>query len=149
MKEKKTCKYCVEEIHIKAKVCKHCGRNQNKWISAIKYINIISIIMLLLSILQYRDSKEERAKASEALDSAKIVMRDINIIKKNIDSVNVFIIKTGLLNIKNSWIIANNSKLAVYRSKQTEEFENNADEFLRLLIPDSIKREKWIKETEK
>lgn len=68
------CRYCKEQINENAKVCFHCGHYQNN-IQYIKYFAtgisiVLSIGLLVVSIWQYREARNERIKAQEALVQA-------------------------------------------------------------------------------
>ena len=155
----KTCKYCIEEIHDEAKTCKHCGRHQKGLLNVITYLSdteiIMTIVLFIISILQYVDSRSERINAQEAYETALNVKKDalklysqVDSIKHNVDSIASFINQTSLLNIQNSWIQANSSLMSLLPEKPSaKRFARNTDALLHLLIPDSISREKWWNET--
>src|SRR5574337_414550 len=65
------CKYCKESINEHAKVCYHCGRYQNKIYQYVKYcVSLSSIGLLVVSIWQYKEAREDRIDAKEALKQA-------------------------------------------------------------------------------
>jgi hypothetical protein len=156
----KTCKYCKEEIHDDARICKHCGRNQKGFLNIIKDISDTAIILtfglFIISILQYIDSRNERINAKDAFETAKQVKIDaeslyikVNSIKRDLDSILLFTNRTGLLSIQNAWIQANTPLMGMTPNRPSvKRFEQNTSELIRLIIPDSISREKWWNETD-
>lgn len=156
----KTCKYCKEEIHKDATTCKHCGRHQKGFLNLMTYLSdsavILTFILFIISILQYIDSRYERMKAKEAYETAINVKTEVlklynqvDSIRHNIDSIATFINRTSLLNIQNSWIQANTPIMGFNTNRPSvKRFEKNTNELIRLLMPDSIVREKWVKETD-
>ncbi len=87
---KVNCKYCIEKIDQKAKVCYHCGKYQKKFFNNIFSVNalttIISICLLVLSFFQYRDSSIEKANAIEASEASKLALGKITEIEKRISN---------------------------------------------------------------
>lgn len=69
------CLYCKESINENAKICPHCAHHQKKHIQWFnQYINhvatFISIFFLVITFWQYREARNERIKAQEALVQA-------------------------------------------------------------------------------
>jgi hypothetical protein len=155
----KDCKYCKEEIHIDAKTCKHCGRHQKGFLNILTYLSdtaiILTVGLFLISVLQYLDSRNERIEAKNALEIALTVKTEaqnlyfkVDSIKHDLDSIMVFANKTSLLSIQNSWIQASTPLMGVHPGwPSVKQFDKNTNTLIRLLIPDSVARKKWWKET--
>lgn len=65
------CRYCLEEIKPRAKVCRHCSRSQNKVFNVLRSSDvaaaIISFGVLIFTILQASSANEANRKAENAL----------------------------------------------------------------------------------
>ena len=87
------CKYCKEIIHLSAQVCKHCGRDQRKWINKLQYLaTITAFIMVLivavqayigyqqneLSKIQTDEAKKKRIEAEEVLAKARTTFANVS-----------------------------------------------------------------------
>lgn len=60
------CKYCFNEIDSKAKICHHCG----KWQKSCKnypWPTIISVVIIVLALLEFREATFKRIEAKHAL----------------------------------------------------------------------------------
>ena len=65
------CKYCLQEIKQKAKVCHHCSRHQNRLVQYSDRIGLlISIVMVGIALFQLNEARQERIVASEAVPKA-------------------------------------------------------------------------------
>ena len=69
------CKYCQQEINLKAKVCHHCGKDQRfhfqYFASSTAFLMvIIAISQAVMGWLQYDESKMKRIEAEEVLAKA-------------------------------------------------------------------------------
>ena len=93
--ENKYCKYCFNVIHKEAKVCPFCNKYQNKLFNNIFSINsvttIISILLLILSFFQYRDSSIEKTEALNASTKSKLALEKIRVIEKSISRDRIFV----------------------------------------------------------
>jgi hypothetical protein len=103
------CRYCKEQINENAKVCFHCGHYQNN-IQYIKYFaTVISIVLsiglLVVSIWQYREARNERIKAQEALVQAQEALMRAQKAEKKITESGKAIAKVilGLSTLKGSY----------------------------------------------
>jgi hypothetical protein len=69
------CRYCYETISSRARVCHHCQKPQVWWRAPPLELAgplgiVIALGLLILGALQYRDAKEEKVAAAEALRRA-------------------------------------------------------------------------------
>jgi hypothetical protein len=77
-KTHKICRWCSEEIQSSAIICKHCNRNQKKiWFTLDTWGSLISVIALLLSILTFFETRNERVAASKALQDTRNVANNV------------------------------------------------------------------------
>jgi len=149
----KKCKYCKEEIHIDASTCKHCGRHQKGFLNIITYIGDTAILLtcglFIISVLQYIDSRNERIKAKEALETAIQVRYDTEVLYHKVDSILLYINRISLISVQNDWIQANTPIMGINTNRPSvKKFEKNANDLVRILIPDSISRAIWWEETD-
>jgi len=78
--EAKYCVSCCSKIHLKAKVCPHCNNYQSRiyrFLSDITPLSsfvivLVSIGMLIVSIYQFKEARNETIKASEAVKEAQL-----------------------------------------------------------------------------
>lgn len=137
----KECKMCGGQIKTTAKICKHCGSDQRGFHSFIKatgLINIVSIVVLGLSFIQYNNARREKVLAQEAKDSAQTALQ-------NIDSLGNHIERLAKLYTEISFIEANNyTILASGAILYPDNFRNKLDSLMQLIESDSIKRKHWI-----
>lgn len=73
------CKYCKEEIKKSARVCFHCGHNQNwywQWFYQPLPI-LVSIVIAIIGYWQYNEAKKEREEAKRALEHAQTAEKKI------------------------------------------------------------------------
>ena len=105
---------------------------------------LISFALLILSVMQYQESKEDRIESSQALHIAKQYENQSRSIYNSVDSISKQINKVSLLTLQNQYFIANNSFLALNSSKGTKLFESNADTILRMILLDSIFIRNWV-----
>ena len=69
------CKYCQQSINEKAKVCRHCGKDQRWWINIIQFAaSSIAIVMVLIAVEQLVELKKKRVEAEVVLSQAKNVL---------------------------------------------------------------------------
>jgi hypothetical protein len=144
----KHCKICAEQIPVHAKICSHCGYPQNRIIRLFEIINkfgvvatLISIGLFYLSIQQYKDSKQERTSAQQALDNANQAAKIANETKiENIrlsDSIIETALQLNLLtkyNLENSYILASESLLAMGGDQLARKrLEANMDSISKLI----------------
>ena len=64
------CRYCDEVISDSAKVCRHCGRSQNRLINLMRHSDLISIVLFVIAIWQFTSALQERANADVAFQKA-------------------------------------------------------------------------------
>ncbi len=64
------CRHCYEKISQQAKVCGHCHLYQTRWRALLANLqslsNLAAIGLLAISVLQFREAREERVKAETA-----------------------------------------------------------------------------------
>jgi hypothetical protein len=156
----KKCKYCKEEIQTDASTCKHCGRHQKGLLNIITYLGDTAIILtfglFFISVLQYIDSRNERIKAKEALETAikvktktEDLYHKVDSIKNDLDSTVLYINRISLLSVQNGWIQANTPIMGMNTNRPSvKKFEKNTNSLVHILIPDSITRAKWWEETD-
>ncbi len=147
----KRCRHCKEVIQKDAEVCKHCNRHQGRFLNVVSNAaGLITIFLFVISILQYLDSRRERIKAEEAMDTAKKLYNRVDSINTKLKSTVDFINQTAILGIQNSIIQANNPLMGMTTQRlAVKQYEKNLNELIELLIPDSVARRKWNLETEK
>ncbi len=153
----KRCVHCNEVIHSNAKVCRHCKKDQHRFtLNANLIANIISLLLLVVSIFQFKESRQERIEASQALTSAEDALSQakkafgkVDSLRRELYSTVKVINENTLLDIQNSWIIASNSMLAINTgSEATKQIEKNSNQLIKKIIPDSIQRKKWWNKTQ-
>jgi hypothetical protein len=72
--DEKNCKYCRTPIHLNASVCQHCRYHQRWWLNFFPQFGfLVSIVVVGVSIWQFRVALEQRTKADEALQRASAV----------------------------------------------------------------------------
>jgi hypothetical protein len=72
--DEKNCQYCRTPIHPDASVCQHCRYHQRWWLNYFQQFGfLVSIVVLGVSIWQFKVALEQRTKADEALDRARKV----------------------------------------------------------------------------
>jgi len=98
----KKCKSCARDIPIEAKVCWRCGKHE-KWYRDVRISDIllllslgISFLMVILSFLNFQESKTQRSEASEALRIARSAGSTISEVARRIKDT-----ETEVLNAKN------------------------------------------------
>jgi hypothetical protein len=69
--DKKNCKYCISPIPADAWVCQYCRYHQRWWLNYFQQFGfLVSIVVLGVSIWQFRIALEQRTKVDEALQRA-------------------------------------------------------------------------------
>ncbi len=145
----KRCKHCKEAIQGDAEICKHCNRHQGKIWSLVNHISntagVVTILLFIVSLFQYYDSRQERIKAQEAMDTATKLYNRVDSLNRKLNSTIQFVNKTTLLAIQNSLIQANNPLLAMTPRTRLSliRYETNVNGLVELLIPDSVARRRW------
>lgn len=161
----KKCKYCKEEIEYGATICHHCQSKQTFWGKFPKSLEftslVISIVLMILSFIQYNDTKKEKKdsakaleiatnnmqKTKEALDISTELKTKSEIIYNKTDSISKQIKKISLLALRNELLIANNSFLALNASSPTaRQLEQNMDSLLLLILGNKDSVSRWVKE---
>lgn len=135
----KNCKFCSEEIREQSKVCHHCGRSQTWW--KVHHLETgtllglgIAIVLAILSMLQFLETRRDRIKAETAVISAERALELAKLAQDNTKIANA--VASDLKRLKN--------KLSFYSARQFEticrQFKGYYDaNQLRCLLPDGTR----------
>ena len=82
------CRYCLEEIKLNAKVCKHCSRSQHRVVNVLRASDVIASIIafgvLLVTIWQLNQANEATTKAEIASNKVEAVEVKVAAALKNV-----------------------------------------------------------------
>ena len=132
------CKYCCTQIHPEAKVCQYCGKYQKKIFNNIFSINalttIISILLLVFSFLQYRDSNIEKGKSEEAANNANLALQKVKETENRILLIKNDIVKTSQAFIEIAEILPRSTGYGAGLSKEDHQKLKAYSDSLNILI---------------
>jgi len=148
------CKYCKEKISPAAQVCKHCGRDQRKWINKLQYLaTITAFIMVLIVAVQAYIGYQQNELSKAQTDEAKKKRIEAEEVLKRAETSAKHVFAITSTNSHNAKVKADDvlasskeeSKKAVKRSIETLQIaETNANK--AKLMTDTVKSD--IKRTE-
>lgn len=145
---KKLCSSCKQDISVNASICSHCGNHQNRIIYWLLFIGnfgfvstFISIGLLVISLYQWSEAKEERISAAQALATANEVKIKNEQIFDSIKRINVQTEQTSArmnllakFSLENSFILASESFLTMYNGGEAKgRLERNLDSISHLI----------------
>ena len=70
----KACRWCKKSIPGDATICSECGHYQNRLYDNLGLANVISLLLFILSVLQFVQASHERTDAISANDTAKVTL---------------------------------------------------------------------------
>jgi len=133
------CKYCLQEIEQKAKVCHYCSRYQNRLIQSLGTIVhlisigafVISIIMMWIAFSHLKEARQERIAAEDAVQKAETVAASL--------------IRVTYIQAKTKNEFGNSSRL----KKAQAIIEEELNKVLKLGFPNEEGRKAFIQELTK
>jgi hypothetical protein len=137
---------CESDIEPKAKLCKHCGSDQRdicRLIKEIGLINIVSIIVLVFSYIQYNNARKEKVLAQEANNSAHIALQSIGSLGNRVEALTKLNAEISYISTHRYTILASGG--IIY----PEIFSNKVDSLMQIIEPDKDKQQKWIEKLNK
>ena len=81
----KECKFCKKDIHSDARICRYCGTDTRlplRFLKITGLINIVAILVLSFSIVQFKSTFKERIAAEDAAEAAKLAQESASRISK-------------------------------------------------------------------
>jgi hypothetical protein len=119
------------DIPSSAKVCYHCQKHQKLVLAYFDRISIIiSIALLILAFMQFREARNDRISAEEALRQTQIVEKALR------TAIKAF--------VENNYIIRKQYVTWGSTSEANKLFENNINSLAVFAIPDDESRTKWM-----
>lgn len=134
------CKMCSSEINDNSKICKHCGSDQRwiyRFLRTTGLINIVAVVVLLLTFIQYHNARNEKILAQEAQKSAENALYQVRELRDETFSITK--LSTELTYLQSYKYTVYASGGIVYPDK----FYNDLDSLFELIEPNVIEREKW------
>ena len=138
----RSCRYCVKNISIEAKVCHHCGRHQNHIVQYSDRIGLLaSIIMVLIAFSQLREAHQERVAADYAVTQAQQAEAQTRALHEALR-------EQALLITRIEWLTVETSReMGGERSrKAAEQILKDVNLVLQWALPDQDERAIWINE---
>ena len=139
----KKCKLCKKKIDIDAKVCNHCGSHQknfNRFLRNTGLINIVSIIVLILTFIQYNSARNEKKLAQKAQESAEAALEKVKSLRD--ETIKITTLSTELTYLENN----NYTIYADGGIEYSDVFYEKLDSLMILIKPNENEKKKWIEE---
>lgn len=150
------CRHCRQAIAADAKVCHHCGKNQNPLWSSLEKIGIIgSIALVFLAFLQFAEVREETIKAKKALAAAQEARNEAQSAAKqaqqtaeHIAHVN-YDLRQQVLSVAKMFylqVVTRNDFTRERGGKAAQAILKELDVVLPRALPNIAERAEWIKQ---
>lgn len=147
-KQERPCRYCLESINVKAKVCHHCNRHQSRIWENMGYSNtvlsIITIFLVILAFLQFSEARKDRIEANEALLKATEAEQNVIQLRDILHEEILSLIRMTAMQLEIRNELGDSQRLR----KAGEEISKEVNMLLFYIIPDEAERKKWLQELE-
>ncbi len=152
------CRYCKQPVADCASVCHKCGKRQNRLLDWFQFDNFsvfISLVLVILAYLQFKEAREERIKAQTAVreatsarDTAQSVARRVQGLQEGLREHALSAASMSYLQLQASAaniVSMNNPELLKRTDKARDELYKEINTLIALAIPDEKERQQYSK----